>query len=127
MLRSLLKALLIFGLAVAPLAPVMAAPGKRALSEHSFKHAAMPDCHGMNMQAEKPAPNAPKKTAHKHCPGCEKGTCAGDLCALKCFKVFARLPYAPQVGVPAAERFAPAGSSQHRPISLQPQPPPPRA
>lgn len=124
MLRTLLKAVLIVGLAVAPLAPVAAAPAKAPAAEHVSKHAGMPDCHGMKAQAEKAAP---KKTSHKHCPDCGKGTCAGDLCALKCFKVFARLLHAPEIGVPAAERFAPAVASQHRPISLKPQPPPPRA
>lgn len=131
MLRSLLTALLIFGLAAAPLAPVAAAPAKAvpakaANAEHMSKHAGMPGCHGMKVKTDTQKPAA-KKTSHRHCPDCEKGACAGDLCALKCFKVFARLPYAPEVGVPAAERFTPAVASQHRPISLQPQPPPPRA
>ena len=122
-LRSVLAFLLVFSLAATPVAARVAVATKAAPHTEMVKTSAMPDCHGMKIQAA-----SAKQTSHNHCPDCNNGSpCAGGACQFKCFKVLADLPGVARIVSFAAERFEQVAQTAPSPLNLTPQPPPPRA
>lgn len=122
-LRRILAVLLVFCLAAAPAVAHAAAAKSVAPSGSLVKMASMPDCPGMKM-----AGAGQSSPAKKHCPGCDNNApCSADQCQLKCVKLLGALPSPARTTAKLATRYDRAEYVLPVPVSLAPQPPPPRA
>ena len=130
--RSILAALLVLSLAVTPAAARAAFAVNNghagvSHSEMAAEIAAMPDCHRMMMQQAEHKPAPVKSDNHKNCPDCDKrGTCAADLCQLKCFKVLGALHDEDRTAQLIADKFSLSPQAALEARSYKPRTPPPR-
>ena len=127
LLRRVLAVLLASCLVAAPVA-ARALPGTSvAATGHSQQMSSMPNCDGMVNHAAAGQP-AGTKSGHKHCPGCaQDGSCSGDACQLKCFKVLAALTAPARLAAQVPEHFGWVQQAALVTLNLTPPPPPPRA
>lgn len=121
--RSILAALLCFGLAATPALARAAFVTKPAPVAQTETKMAMPDCPGMKAAHEQHKP-----AQHKNCPDCDKrAACDQDACQLKCFKVVADLPRRDRDIAVSYQHFDAVESTLAVPIDWEPQTPPPRS